>query len=107
MPKSLTNAQKAVYKETASYNNLQRKVDTTTEAFKKLRREQAIKSSPFGKMTQQLDQYQKKLESISNKSTRVGRQMTLGLLLQFLQVLGRRRNQLLNSTIRYKGCLLC
>ncbi|CUL51779.1 phage tail tape measure protein [Listeria monocytogenes] len=79
MPKSLTNAQKAVYKETASYNNLQRKVDTTTEAFKKLRREQAIKSSPFGKMTQQLDQYQKKLESISNKSTRVGRQMTLGV----------------------------
>ncbi|EAE4701845.1 phage tail tape measure protein [Listeria monocytogenes] len=79
MPKSLTNAQKAVYKEKASYNNLQRKVDTTTEAFKKLRREQAIKSSPFGKMTQQLDQYQKKLESISNKSTRVGRQMTLGV----------------------------
>ncbi|EAG7465371.1 phage tail tape measure protein, partial [Listeria monocytogenes] len=32
-----------------------------------------------GKMTQQLDQYQKKLESISNKSTRVGRQMTLGV----------------------------
>lgn len=73
MPKSMTNAQKAVYKETASYNNLQRKVDTTTEAFKKLRREQAIKASPFGKMTQQLDQYQKKLKQTGDKYTEFGK----------------------------------
>lgn len=73
MPKSLTNAQKAVYKETASYNNLQRKVDTTTEAFKKLKREQAIKASPFGKMTQQLDQYQKKLKQTGDKYVEFGK----------------------------------
>lgn len=73
MPKSMTNAQKAVYKETASYNNLQRKVDTTTEAFKKLKREQAIKSSPFGKMTQQLDQYQKKLKQTGDKYVEFGK----------------------------------
>ncbi|HAB7745343.1 TPA_asm: phage tail tape measure protein [Listeria monocytogenes] len=73
MPKSMTNAQKAVYKETASYNNLQRKVDTTTEAFKKLRREQAIKASPFGKMTQQLDQYQKKLKQTGDKYIEFGK----------------------------------
>lgn len=73
MPKSMTNAQKAVYKETASYNNLQRKVDTTTEAFKKLKREQAIKASPFGKMTQQLDQYQKKLKQTGDKYTEFGK----------------------------------
>lgn len=73
MPKSMTNAQKAVYKETASYNNLQRKVDTTTEAFKKLKREQAIKASPFGKMTQQLDQYQKKLKQTGDKYTELGK----------------------------------
>lgn len=73
MPKSMTNAQKAVYKETASYNNLQRKVDTTTEAFKKLKREQAIKASPFGKMTQQLDQYQKKLKQTGDKYVEFGK----------------------------------
>ncbi|EDN7323688.1 phage tail tape measure protein [Listeria monocytogenes] len=73
MPKSMTNAQKAVYKETASYNNLQRKVDTTTEAFKKLKREQAIKSSPFGKMTQQLDNYQKKLKQTGDKYLEFGK----------------------------------
>ncbi len=62
MPKALSAGQKAVNNEVANYNNLQRKIDTTTESYKKFKREQAVKSSPWGTVTQDLDKYQKKVK---------------------------------------------
>ncbi|EAC9736940.1 phage tail tape measure protein [Listeria monocytogenes] len=77
MPKALSAGQKAVNNEVANYNNLQRKIDTTTESYKKFKREQAVKSSPWGAMTQDLDKYQKKLNETGDKLVAFGKKGSL------------------------------
>ncbi|ALX68719.1 phage tail tape measure protein [Listeria monocytogenes] len=77
MPKALSAGQKAVNNEVANYNNLQRKIDTTTESYKKFKREQAVKSSPWGAVTQDLDKYQKKLNETGDKLVAFGKKGSL------------------------------
>ncbi|EAF2172408.1 phage tail tape measure protein [Listeria monocytogenes] len=77
MPKALAAGEKAVNNEVANYNNLQRKIDTTTESYKKLKREQAVKSSPWGAVTQDLDKYQKKLNETGDKLVAFGKKGSL------------------------------
>ncbi|EDN8899094.1 phage tail tape measure protein [Listeria monocytogenes] len=77
MPKALSAGQKAVNNEVANYNNLQRKIDTTTESYKKFKREQAVKSSPWGTVTQDLDKYQKKLNETGDKLVAFGKKGSL------------------------------
>ncbi|EAH1991216.1 phage tail tape measure protein, partial [Listeria monocytogenes] len=77
MPKALSAGQKAVNNEVANYNNLQRKIDTTTESYKKFKREQAVKSSPWGTVSQDLDKYQKKLNETGDKLVAFGKKGSL------------------------------
>ncbi|ENR5906903.1 phage tail tape measure protein [Listeria monocytogenes] len=77
MPKALAAGKKAVNNEVANYNNLQRKIDTTTESYKKFKREQAVKSSPWGAVTQDLDKYQKKLNETGDKLVAFGKKGSL------------------------------
>ncbi|EAD9720720.1 phage tail tape measure protein [Listeria monocytogenes] len=77
MPKALAAGEKAVNNEVANYNNLQRKIDTTTESYKKFKREQAVKSSPWGTVTQDLDKYQKKLNETGDKLVAFGKKGSL------------------------------
>ncbi|EAC8315081.1 phage tail tape measure protein [Listeria monocytogenes] len=77
MPKALAAGEKAVNNEVANYNNLQRKIDTTTESYKKFKREQAVKSSPWGAVTQDLDKYQKKLNETGDKLVAFGKKGSL------------------------------
>ncbi|EAH1389598.1 phage tail tape measure protein [Listeria monocytogenes] len=77
MPKALSAGQKAVNNEVANYNNLQRKIDTTTESYKKFKREQAVKSSPWGAVTQDLDKYQRKLNETGDKLVAFGKKGSL------------------------------
>lgn len=77
MPKALAAGKKAVNNEVANYNNLQRKIDTTTESYKKFKREQAVKSSPWGAVTQDLDKYQKKLNETGGKLVAFGKKGSL------------------------------
>ncbi|EAD1067830.1 phage tail tape measure protein, partial [Listeria monocytogenes] len=77
MPKALSAGQKAVNNEVANYNNLQRKIDTATESYKKFKREQAVKSSPWGAVTQDLDKYQKKLNETGDKLVAFGKKGSL------------------------------
>ncbi|ECR3484348.1 phage tail tape measure protein [Listeria innocua] len=77
MPKALAAGEKAVNNEVANYNNLQRKIDTTAESYKKFKREQAVKSSPWGTVTQDLDKYQKKLNETGDKLVAFGKKGSL------------------------------